>query len=78
MGVVLGAACVLGEVHHDLVEHVAQSAFVFTFFGLEALAELGVCPPVEVGRQGVVLPVHEAVGVAEVVPAVEEARSTKG
>ena len=37
MGVVFGASCVLGEVDHDLVVHVAQTALFFSLFGLEAL-----------------------------------------
>jgi len=78
VGVVLGAARVLGEVDHHLVEDVAEAALVLPLLGLEALGELGVGPPVEVGRQGVVLPVHQAVAVAEVVAAVEEAGTTEG
>ena len=78
VGVVLGAARVLGEVDHHLVEDVAQTALVLALLGLEALGKFGVGPPVEVGGQGVVLPVHQAVGVAEVVAAVEEAGSTEG
>ena len=78
VGVVLGTASILRKVDHDLVEDVAEAAFILALFGLEALRELGIRPPVQVGGQGVVLPVHQAVGVAEVAAAVEEAGSAEG